>query len=241
MTEIGAIEIDFLDVMKALGKRLWIIVLCGVLVGTLVLTYTVLFVTPQYQASVTLYVNNGSGKGNSAISSSDLAVALHLVETYMNIIQSNRVVNKIIDESGVSLSTNQVKGMISAKAMGETEMFHVTVTSPDPELSMKLANTIADVAPAEITDIIEGSSAKIIDYAQMPNGRSSPSYTKNTILGTAIGAGLAALVIAVCHLFDMRIKREEDLTSIDTSPIGSIPILGAIPEMTILSKKAARK
>lgn len=241
MTETGTMEIDFLDVLKALAKRLWIIVLCGVLAGTLMLVYTVLFVTPLYQASVTLYINNRSGSGNSAVSSSDLAVALQLVETYTNIVRSDRVVDKVIDASGVGLTTKQVKSMISAEAVNKTEIFQVIVTSPDPELSMKLANTIAEVAPAEITSIIEGSSAKIIDYAKLPTGRSSPSYTKNTVLGTVIGAVLAALVIAVCHLLDMRIKREEDLVSIEASFTNAIPILGMIPEMVVTSKKTARK
>lgn len=241
MTETGTMEIDFLDVLKALAKRLWIIVLCGVLAGTLMLAYTVLFVTPLYQASVTLYINNRTGIGSSAVSSSDLAVALQLVETYTNIVRSDRVVDKVIDASGVELTTKQVKKMISAEAVNETEIFQVTVTSPDPELSMKLANTIADVAPAEIKGIIEGSSAKVIDYAKLPTGRSSPSYTKNTVLGTVIGAVLAALVIAVCHLLDMRIKREEDLVSVEASFTNAIPILGVIPEMVVTSKKTARK
>lgn len=241
MTETGTMEIDFLDVLKALGKRLWIIVLSGALIGALMLMYTVLFVTPLYQASVTLYINNKSAIGGSGVSSSDLAVALQLVETYTNIVRSDRVVDKVIDASGVELTTKQVKSMISAASVGETEIFEVTVTSPDPELSVKLANTIAEVAPAEIKGIIEGSSAKVIDYAKLPNGRSSPSYTKNTVLGTVIGAVLAALVIAILHLLDTRIKKEEDLISIEASFTGAIPVLGAIPEMVVTGKRVARK
>lgn len=241
MTETGTMEIDFLDVLKALGKRLWIIVLSGALIGALMLMYTVLFVTPLYQASVTLYINNKSAIGGSGVSSSDLAVALQLVETYTNIVRSDRVVDKVVDASGVELTTKQVKSMISAAAVGDTEIFEVTVTSPDPELSVKLANTIAEVAPGEIKGIIEGSSAKVIDYAKLPNGRSSPSYTKNTVLGAVIGAVLAALVIAILHLLDTRIKKEEDLISIEASFTGAIPVLGAIPEMVVTGKKAVRK
>ena len=121
MTETGTMEIDFLDVLKALAKRLWIIVLCGVLAGTLMLVYTVLFVTPLYQASVTLYINNRTGIGSSAVSSSDLAVALQLVETYTNIVRSARVVDKVIDASGVELTTKQVKSMISAEAVTQSK------------------------------------------------------------------------------------------------------------------------
>lgn len=241
MTETGTMEIDFLDVLKALGKRLWIIVLSGALVGALMLMYTVFFVTPLYQASVTLYINNRSINGSNSVSSSDLAVALQLVETYTNIVRSDRVVDKVIEASGVELTTKQVKSMISAAAVGDTEIFQVVVTSPKPELSMKLANTIAEVAPGEIKGIIEGSSAKVIDYAKMPSGRSSPSYTKNTVLGTVIGAVLAALVVAILHLLDTRIKKEEDLVSIEASFDGAIPVLGAIPEMVVTGKKAVRK
>lgn len=230
------VEIDLRGIVKLLLKRVWIIILCAAVLGAAVLVYTVNFVVPQYKASVTIYVNNNSGKENTYISSADLAVALRLVTTYVNIIQSDRVLDKVIEETNLQLTANQVRGMISAEVVGETEMFKVTVNTPYPQMSMDLANAIAAIAPGEISDIIEGSSAKIIDYARLPKSSSSPNYTNNTIIGAVVGAVLAVLVIVVQNLLDVRVKSEEDLEK-----IAEVPVLGVIPELSTEKKASARK
>ncbi len=230
------VEFDLRELVNTIIKRIWIVVLCAVIVGTSVLVYTVNFVTPLYKADVTIYVNNKSTGDGSYISSSDLSVALRLVSTYVNIIQSDSVLDKVIAEAGLLLTADQVRGMISAEAVGDTEMFEVTVTTPNPQMSADLANAIAKVAPGEIAAIIEGSSAKIIDYARVPAGRSSPNYVTNTIIGILVGAVLAIVVILVQNLLDVRVKNEEDLEK-----ICDIPVLGVIPDLSDNTKDNRRK
>lgn len=230
------VEIDLREVFGVLLKRAWIVILCAVMLGAAVLVYTVNFVSPQYEASVTIYVNNNSGKDSTSISSSDLAVALRLVTTYVNIIESDTVLDKVIEETGLSLTAGQIRGMLSASAMDETEMFKVTISSPNPQMSADIANAIAAIAPGEISEIIEGSSAKIIDYARVPAVRSSPDYTRNAILGAVVGAVLAVVVVVVQCMLDTRVKNEEDLAK-----ICNIPVLGVIPDLTVDGKHNGKK
>ncbi len=229
-------EINLGEIFKVLAKRIWIILLCAVLTGGAVLLYTVNFVEPQYKASVTMYINNKSTNDNTAVSSSDLAVALRLVATYINIVKSDRVLDRVIQETGVMLTADQIRGMISAEAEGDTEMFRVTVTSYDAQMSADLANTIAKIVPEESADIIEGSYAKLVDSANPPQRRSSPSYTVNTIVGTVVGALLASIAFVVVHLMDVRIKSEEDLKK-----ICDVAVLGVIPNLSTDAKTAAKK
>lgn len=230
------IEIDLGIVAKVLLKRIWIILLCAILVGVGSLIYTVNFVQPMYQANVTMYVNNNSSKDNQYVSSSDLAVALRLVTTYVNIIKSDRVLERVIEDTGLMLTTSQVRAMISAEPEGETEMFRVTVTSANPQMSADIANTIAKVAPAEIAEIIEGSSAKIIDEARVPQKHSYPSYGVRAVVGFLIGGFLAIFVFVLMYLLDIRIRSEEDLKN-----ICDVPVLGVIPNLTNDAKTAGKK
>lgn len=227
------IEIDLKELAKNLWKRAWIIVLCAGLLAVSTFIYTKTFVKPLYTANVTIYVNNNSNRNNSnALSSGDLAVALRLVDTYVNIIKSDSVLSEVLDRTGTKMTTEQVRSVLSAEPVEETEMFRVSITTTNARLSADIANTIADVAPEKIAGIIEGSSAKVIDYAKVPTRRSSPSYSKNTVIGGLVGAVLAVAGIAVHMMLDMRIKREDDLTR-----ICNIPILGKIPEMNDTKNK----
>lgn len=231
------IELDLKEIALVLLKRVWAIILCAVIGGLAVLAYTVNFVAPTYKASVTMYVNNSSGVNGQYMSSSDLAVAQRLVETYVNIIASHTVLDKVVTASGLeNLTADQLRGMLAAAAVGETEMFKVSVIAPDPQMAADLANVIAEVAPGEINKIIPGSTAKVVDYARIPKDRHSPSYTRNTVLGFLVGGILAAGFVIVQMLTDNRITKKEDLEK-----ICGVPVLGVIPEVVLEPRAAARK
>lgn len=225
-----ALEIDIRELLRVLAKRAWIIILCAVITGAAVLVYTVNFVTPMYRASVTMYVNNNSGNSGT-VSSGNLAVALQLVNTYVNIIQSDTVLEKVINETGLMLSAGQIRSMLSAKAVNDTEMFSIAITSANAQMSADVANAIADIAPAEISKIIRGSSAEVVDYARVPTSSVSPNYTRNTAIGVLAGAIFAVAFITVWMLMDTRVKGDADLAK-----ICAIPVLGAIPDFTEATK-----
>lgn len=221
------LELDLKEIGKMLLKNIWAIILCAVIAGLGMLTYTVNFVAPTYKAGVTMYVNNSSGVNGQYISSNDLAVAQRLVETYTNIIASNTVLTKVVEASGrTDITADKLRGMLAASAVGETEMFTVSVIAPDPQMAADLANLIAQVAPDEIKKIIPGSTAVVVDYARIPNSRYGPSYTKNTILGFLAGGVLVAAVLVVLQVVDTRIVKKEDLER-----ICGVPVLGTIPEI----------
>lgn len=230
------VELGLQDFLKFLAKRIWIILLCGLLVGSAMLLYTTSVLEPEYEASVSIYVNNTSGQEGNRISSSDLQVAMRLVATYINIIQSDTVLDKVIETCGVNLDADQLRGMISAKSIGDTEMFRVTVRSHNPQMSMDLANVIAQIAPGVINQFIVGSTTQVVDWAKLPKEPCGPNYTLNTVLGVMIGLALAVIGLVVYMLVDTRIKSEEDINK-----ICKIPVMGVIPNLATDSKKPVRK
>ena len=222
------IEIDLRKLLLSYLHKWWLIVLCALLVGGASLLYTMKMVTPLYQASVTIYVNNiRSGERIDYISGGNLQASQQLVNTYSNIIRSDAVLTKVAEEAGVYYTPDTMRGLLSTRQVGETEMFNVYITHPDPEAAAHLANAVANVAPVEIESIVEGSSAKIIDYAKVPTSRCSPSYSRSAMLGAVVGAVLAVLYVTLRSLLDVRIKEEEDLTA-----LFDLPVLGQIPSFT---------
>lgn len=230
------VEFDLRNLFKILLKRSWIIFLCMVIMGAAMLVYTVNFVAPQYKANVTMYVNNNTNNNGSGIDSTDLAVALRLVKTYVTIISSDNVLDKVISETELDLTAEQVRSMLSAEVVNETEMFRVSVTAPSPQLAADIANAIAEVAPDEIAAIIEGSTAKVIDYAKVPKGRNSPNYTTSTAIGALIGVVLSVLAILLHNMLDLTVHNEDELTN-----TFSIPVLGVIPELQESKKQSSKK
>jgi capsular polysaccharide biosynthesis protein len=221
-------EIDLMELARALWKKAWLLVLCAVLGAALAFGYTYNFVTPLYKASVTIYVNNGTEQvvgGGDYISASNLATSQKLVTTYVNILQSNKVLNKVIKQAKLDIQPETLRKMMTADSVNDTEMFEVSISSPYPELSAQLVNVIAKVAPDEIAEIVEGSSTKIIDYAEVPEKPYTPSYQKNVMMGFLLGFVLAAAYVCLATLLDKRIRTEDDLEQ-----LFHLPVLGVIPD-----------
>ncbi len=222
------LEIDLVHLFKALWKRAWLIVLSTVVVGAIMLWYSMFIITPKYTASAMLYVNNSSvSLGDVSISAQDLTAAQSLVDTYVVILNSRSVLEDVIEEAGVTYSYSELKGMISAAPVNSTEIFEIKVESVSPEEAERIANCICHILPAKISDVVEGSSAKIVDYAVVPSAKSSPNVTRYTAVGMIIGMLISAVGVIIAELFDQFIRSEEYLLQ----TYKGIPILAVIPDL----------
>ena len=165
------LEIDTLQLLRALWRRIWAIILAALIAGGAAFAYGNFMVTPMYQASTLLYVNSNSislGGTSLSISAGEVNSARTLVSTYLVILKTRLTLEPVIKEAGVDYSYETLSGMVSAAAVNNTEVFRVTVTSANPEEAKLLANTIAKVLPERISEIVAGTSARVVDFAVTP-------------------------------------------------------------------------
>ena len=230
------VEIDLIRLLVTCLRRWWVFALCGLLSTALAIAFSVFYLTPLYESSISLYVNNRMDRTDSDyVSTSDMSASRSLVSTYITISKSDRVMSAVSKALDNQYSSNYLKSVVSAKQQGQTELFTVTVTTTDPERSSLIANTIADVFPSVLSEIVEGSSAKVIDYGKVPNYKSFPNNTKNAMIGLLIGVVLAGIIIFLEFITDVRVMDEEDLSS-----ICDYPLLGQIPDFNQIGKRGLR-
>jgi len=228
------IEVDVGRVIRALMDRIWLVLLVTVLCGSIALAGSYFLITPQYEASAKFYVNNSSrlpGDGSSSLSSSDLSTSRNLVDSYMVILNTKETILDVIACTQSDLSYEDIKDMIEASAVNETEIFEVTITSPDPNEALELADAISEILPQRISTIIDGTSAKVVETAVLPVVPSSPNYPMNTVIGVLFGFTLIAAIIVLREIFDVTIRDEEDVNQCCKHPI-----LASVPDMTAPSK-----
>lgn len=210
MKERAEVQFDLGLLVKALVHRLWIILLAMLICGAGAFVYARCFVTPLYSATTKMYVNNISkdSMNGQFISSSELAAAQRLVDTYIEILKTPETLNRVIEEADASCSYSELLGMITTGSVNGTEVFFITVESPVPEEAERLANTIADVLPERIGDIVEGSSVKVIQGASLPTAPNSLDMTKSVVLGAFLGFMICCVAIIILELMDNRIRDE---------------------------------
>ena len=228
------IEINLGRVFSAVMGRAWLVAIVAVICAVVTFAGTFFFITPQYESAAMFYVNNSNlslGDTSLSISSGDLTTSRNLVDSYIVILNTRETLVDVIDYAGASRTYKELREMIAAEAVNETELFRVTVTSPDPNEAERLANAIAYILPKRIGTIIDGTSARVADAAIVPTRPSSPSYPKNTVIGFLLGFVLSVGVIALREIFDTTIRGEEDITQSCKHPI-----LAAVPDMTAPGK-----
>lgn len=224
------IRIDLSKIFNGLVRRVWIIILAMILCGGIAFSYASFLVTPLYQANVLIYVNNSSisvGSTSLSISSSEISAAKSLVDTYIVILKTRMTLNEVISAGNLNYSYEKLTKMIAAESVSDTEVFSITVTSPDPYEAEHIANTIALVLPDKIADVVEGSSVRIVDYAVVPAKKTSPSISNYTIVGLLLGMLLSCAAIVLIEIQDDQIDSEEYLLN----RFSNIPLLAAIPDM----------
>lgn len=229
-------EIDLSKIGKALWHRLWLILLVAVLGGCIAFSITFFLITPMYEAETLMYVNNNDisiGSTSVSISSGQLVAAQQLVDTYIVILKSRKTLEAVISDTGVDYSVKELRRMISAEPINSTEVFTVNIKSDDPAEAALIANSIAKILPDKISDIVDGSSVRIVDYAIVPSEKVSPSFTKNTVVGFVVGLLVACIVIIIITLLDSKIHDEEYL--IQTY---NLPVLAVIPNLFRTDEKS---
>lgn len=221
-------ELDVQRLLSALGKRVWLMVLVSLLFGAAALVGTMLLVTPKFQSSVMFYVNNNSmamGDGAAGITSSDISASQSLVSTYIVILETWETMTDVINHSGVDRTYEELTKMVTAEAVADTQVFRVRVTSPDAQEAWKIAQAITRVLPQRISGIIEGTSAQMVDSAQVAVKPYSPNYLKNTMIGLMLGLALTMGSILLWEIFDGTLRSVEEVES-----LCSFPVMAVLPE-----------
>ena len=228
--------IDVSHVLKSLWRRVWLIGSCGLLVAMIAFSIAAFAIAPTYSSYVKLYVNNSSfslGNTSFSISSSELTAAQSLVRTYGDILISRSTLERVIEKADVNYTWKELSKMITYAPSNNTEIMRVTVTCEDPYEASKIANTIAEVLPVRISEIIEGASMEVVDTAIPDHEKVAPSITQYTAIGLVLGILISAIALFVLALTDDTIHDEEYVLR-----TYNYPILGRVPDLLNAGNKS---
>lgn len=223
-------EIDLMQLLRLLWRKAWAIILAAVIGGAAAFSIAAFLVTPKYEAKAMMYVNNSSfsvGSTSFSISSTELSAAQSLVDTYLIILTSRTTLNEVIRAAELDYSYETLNAMLSAGAVNGTEVFSITVTSEDPYEAKLIANTIVDILPDRISDVVDGSSVRVVDYAVIPSEKASPNITKFTMIGLLLGVVVACAVLFLRMTSDTLIHNEDYLME-----TYDLPVLAVIPDLS---------
>ena len=222
MDQTKEIDIDLKKIFFMMRKKVVYILLFTLLGGIAAGCFTEFFIDQKYTAKISLYVYSDMDQlsTQSSISYNDYTASTALVKSYLAVLESDAVLDKVAEKVGL---TDE-----------DTNVFYVSVTTTNPKTSQSIANAVAEVAPGEIARIIKAGGANVIDYAKEPKTPSSPNLKKNIFLGLLIAFAVSFVYFFVREAFNATITSVKDLER-----EFQIPVLGTIPRLVATRDKQA--
>ena len=198
-------EIDLVELLYYFYSRAGWILAAFIAGGILLGLVTFFFVTPKYTATSKVYMV-------SANSDSILDLADPILED-------------VIDTLGLGYTYEALENMIEVSSTSETRILVISAESADPQEAKGIANRLALLAVSRLPDLMGTMEPSLIESAVTPKDPSSPSYTRNIMIGALLFALLVMAVLTFRFISDDTLKTTEDVEA----AFGVLP-LAVIPE-----------
>lgn len=218
------IKIDIKKLILFVLKRFWLVIICAELGFGAMYLKTSHNTVDTYTAFGTMYVNNGNPNLDQYqyISSGDIDATTKLVDTYLVIVKSDKVLSGVtekLSDSYPGITSGFISGTLSMAPVSETGVVSVRSTTVDPKLAADIVNAVLEAAPDEILRVVGGGNIEIIDTATVPVFPDSRRILRSGLLGGIAGAVIAGVILLVLFVLNQRISDVKDLTDYYTPPV----------------------
>ena len=225
-------EIDLIDLFGYYMSRLWLLIAAVVIGAVIAGAYTFYLVPNRFTAVSRMYMISASS--SSVVDLSDLNIGASLSNDYVELMKSRPIIEDVINELGLGYTYEQVLDMIRLDVVTNTRIIKISATSTDPEEAMNIANQMARIAKIRLPKIMDAPSPSIAEQAVLPTQKSSPSLSRNVMMGSLVLLFLVLAFLTVQYLMDDTIQTSEDVEK----EFGILPMT-VIPEGTIEGLKKA--
>lgn len=214
-------EINLSEVYSYFKTKILWILLAIVIIIILGNVFTLVTRTPLYQSNTTIVL---VGESKSGYSQTESQLNQNLIGTYSQIIKSRKVLNQVIKNLDLKMTTDELAQYITTSSVEETEIIKITVDNPDAKEARKITNEVASVFAKEIKDIYNLENVEIIDKAELAKAPYNVNYIKDNIIYLVIGLVLSFGVVFVMYYFDTSIKSSDVVEDkLGLTVIGIVP------------------
>lgn len=217
------VTIDLVKLAVYILKRCWLVILCGA-IGFGFMYWRSSKAVDAYTAAGTMYVYNVNPNlvNYGYTNVSDLNSAVQLVDTYAQVVKSNRVLDAIAERMAPDypgISSEFISSSLAMASVAETGVVRVSCRTMDGKLSADIVNTVLDVAPNEIKRVVGAGDIEIIDYASAPEFPDAKSVLRWSVIGAVAGMVFACALLLLLFLLNQRVNDPKELTDNYTLPI----------------------
>ena len=217
------------DLITLLWNHLIIIIAITICGGIAAFAFSKFVLPLQYSSHITMYVQSYTGISESANNQNNISNSKQLVNTYMEVLKDDAVMNAVgdllTDQYGLNeinnylkvnekgkIDPSSIRNCLAISSVTDTSAVKIVATTTDPGLAANICNDLTQVAPKYVEEAVGVGSINTIDVAKVYNTPVAPNNTKNAILGMAGAFLLVVMIILIIDYFDNAIKESDKIS-----------------------------
>lgn len=214
-------EISLVELFTILKQKKNTILLLSILGLLLSGLYTFFLVTPTYEASSRIVVNQTQNTSQS-ITNTDIQTNLSLINTYQSIIKEPIILENVLNSTTTNLTINELRNKISVQTETNSLVFGINIKDENPYVAADLANAVAISFEEKIGDILDVQSVTILSEA-VPNLEAvSPNTILNLVIGIFMGLFIGIGIAFLLEFMDKRVKDTKIIEDLGWTNLGSV-------------------
>ena len=217
-------SISLKEIFEVIRKRLVLIVLMIVGAATVSAIISYFIITPTYEVSTQFIVNQETGE-NASVDINQIRSNVEIINTYNDIIKSNRILNQVVDELNLTISAGSLGEKINVTSSQNSQVVTLTASDYDPEVAVDIANKTVEIFRETLPEVMNVNNVNVLSEAIVPAQLHpvSPKPMLNIAIAIVLGGMLAVGIAFLLEYLDNTIKTEQDVED----KLG-MPILGVI-------------
>lgn len=223
--------------IRSILRRYWLTIAVITAASVAVSLFVSWYILEEtYQSSITAIVvtPSESDQQDTILTYDEYYLNTQLVNSYKVLCTTNYVLGQVIDALDLDLTAQKLSDMLTISSREGTEFIHIIVESNDPDLSMRIANTVADVFQREVSNLMNRNNVRILDYASAAGQPVSPDRGMNAAIAAVAGLILS---LGICFFKDYVNMTVKSLRDIRFQP--GVPLLGVVRHLGRRARESA--
>lgn len=214
-------EISFHEIFLIIKKHLLKIMVWCFLGILLLSAYTFFFVTPVYQSTSKIVVNQKQNS-NQVITGTDIQTNLSLIKTYQSILKEPIILEPVLEEMGGELTLGELREKITVETESDSLVFGVSIKDENPYQASEISNAITDSFAGNIGGILDVQNVTILSEGEPNLQPISPNIILNVAAGGFLGLILGFCLALYTEYRDKTVKEEKFIESLGLVHLGSV-------------------
>lgn len=216
------IEIDLRELLFEFLVHWKMIALSMVLMGAIAFIISRFLMTPMYESVSELYVLS---KSTSITSLADIQTGTNLTNDYMVVVEGRPILEQVIENLTLQEDYAELAEKVELNNPSDSRILQIIVKDMDPNRAKLIADEIAKIASAFISEKMDQDPPTIIQNGYADGEPVSPNIVKNTVLGALLGAVLAMMIVIISYLLNDTIMSTEDIErKLGLNLLGTLPL-----------------